>query len=84
VTISKRPERPISDDRGRTLPAQVLRGVVRRYPAAVPACRGGPGNREHLLDDGVIGVTATRKRLQRRGVDTAVLDEAVINVDADT
>jgi hypothetical protein len=60
-----------------------LRGVVRPSSGSGPACRGGPGNREYLVDDGVVGVTATRKRLQRRGVDTAVLDEAVIDVDAD-
>ena len=46
-------------------------------------CRGRAGDREHLVDDGVVGITATRERLQRRGVEATILDEAVVDVDAD-
>ena len=71
----------IADDR--TTDDRRSEAAVRLLFGGRPACRGRAGDREHLVDDGVVGITATRERLHRRGVETAVLDEAVVDVDAD-
>src|SRR5215813_13143902 len=42
-----------------------------------------PHDRDDLVDDRVVGVAATRDRPHRGGVEPAVLDEAVVDVDAD-
>src|SRR5262247_3883376 len=38
---------------------------------------------DHLVDDGIVGIAAARYRLHRGGVEAAILDESVIDVDAD-
>ena len=70
----------IAVDRQRTTS---LRGAVRLLFGGRRARRGRAGDREHLVDDGVVGIAAARDRLHRRGVEPAVLDEAVVDMDAD-
>ena len=42
-----------------------------------------PRHLEHALDHGIFVVAAARDRLHRGGVEQAVLDEAVVDIDAD-
>src|SRR5690242_16981604 len=42
-----------------------------------------PHHRNDLVHDGVVGVAAARDRAHRGGIEAAILDEAIVDVDAD-
>src|SRR5882672_10016 len=51
--------------------------------SARPNLQRWPRDRENLVHDGIVGVAAARDRRHRRGIETAVFDETVVDVDAD-